>query len=288
MDQCCAPPPRSTRPLATEDATGTEGKTCLALPLRLSRERVRRQGSAPCAPASGTLRKAAAACCPIGGGSDEMFQVRHKGPQWLEVQAGGAAETHGTSKGIRLNMCGVWVRRAQECRRPPIVAASFVGESPAEIQCLPVVEEFVGERRVRVLRDTRCNTVIVNRCLVPDEDLTGAISPFRLLDRSVLMLPEACITVATPYFSGRLKAKCLVNSTYDLVFGNVEGARPVNCLDPHWDKEAKLHGSAPGNELDRHRPRAEATGEGHRLYARDWRSDGKPRNHPGQKSGNAN
>lgn len=44
-----------------------------------------------------------------------------------------------------------------------------------------------------------------------------AKSPVSLLDHLGQMLPEASITVATPYFSGRLKAKWLENSIYDLV-----------------------------------------------------------------------
>ncbi|KAH9367256.1 hypothetical protein HPB48_002314 [Haemaphysalis longicornis] len=135
---------------------------------------------------------------------------------------------------------------------PPILSAGFIEETLAENRGLPVVEGFAGNRKVGVVRDTGCNTVIGNGCLVSEKNLTEAKSPVYLLDHSVLKLPEASIVVDTPYFSGRLKAKCIENLLYVLVLENVEGARPVNCPDPYWRKEAKLQASAPGNELERH------------------------------------
>lgn len=68
------------------------------------------------------------------------------------------------------------------------------------------MEGFIGERKVHVFRDTGYNTVIVKRCLVSDKDTTVAKSRVYLLNRSELMLPEAFNIVATPYFSGHLKA----------------------------------------------------------------------------------
>ncbi|KAH9378465.1 hypothetical protein HPB48_016222 [Haemaphysalis longicornis] len=108
----------------------------------------------------------------------------------------------------------------------PIVGAALSQKAPGTDAGLPIVEGLIGGERVRVLRDTGCNTAIVKRCLVRDRDLTGTSSPVCLLDRSVLMLPEASIVVDTPYFTGRLRVKCLDSPLYDLVLGNVEGVRP--------------------------------------------------------------
>lgn len=95
---------------------------------------------------------------------------------------------------------------------------------------------MIGGQTVRVLRDTGCNTVVVRKDLVRKEDITDTKSPVYLLDRSVLMLPEAWVDVDTPYFQGRLLAKCMENPLYDLVLGNVEGARPADDPDPNWHK----------------------------------------------------
>ncbi|KAH6945258.1 hypothetical protein HPB50_007691 [Hyalomma asiaticum] len=48
------------------------------------------------------------------------------------------------------------------------------------------------------------------------------------------MLPEAWIDVETPYYSSRLKAKCIECPIYKLVLGNVVGARPANDPDLYW------------------------------------------------------
>ncbi|CAN7948864.1 unnamed protein product, partial [Ixodes hexagonus] len=108
---------------------------------------------------------------------------------------------------------------------------------------MPVVRGEVGGRAVTVLRDSGCNTVVVKRDLVPDHKLTGASSPVFLLDRTVKYLPEAEIDVRTPYFTGRLTAKCMDNPLYDLVLGNVEGARRIEDPDEEWKDERRLHGS---------------------------------------------
>ncbi|XP_070385441.1 uncharacterized protein [Dermacentor albipictus] len=119
----------------------------------------------------------------------------------------------------------------------PVVGAGLIGEPVNVNEKLPVVTGVVGNQRVHVLRDTGCNTVIVRRSLVKDGDLTGSNSPVYLLDRSVLLLPEAWISVDTPYFKGRLRAKCMNDPLYDLVIGNVEGVRNAADPDPGWRLE---------------------------------------------------
>lgn len=67
---------------------------------------------------------------------------------------------------------------------------------------LPTVEGRVGGRVVTVLRDTGCNTVIVRRHLMLDENSTGALLPMYLIEYTVRLLPEAEVEVSTPFFTG--------------------------------------------------------------------------------------
>nr|XP_050045719.1 uncharacterized protein LOC126542633 [Dermacentor andersoni] len=129
----------------------------------------------------------------------------------------------------------------------PVVGVGLTDE-PVNVNAkLPVVTGVVGNQRVRVPRDTGCNTVIVRRSLVKDGDLIGSNSPVYLLDRSVLLLPEACISVDTPYFKGRLRAKCMKDPLYDLVLGNVEGVR--NAADPDLDwRLEKMAATVPSSK----------------------------------------
>ena len=43
--------------------------------------------------------------------------------------------------------------------------------------------------------------------------------------------------VYTPYLCGWVKAFCMKTPVYDLVIGNVEGARNADAPDHHWDAE---------------------------------------------------
>ena len=52
--------------------------------------------------------------------------------------------------------------------------------------------------------------------------------------------PVALINIDTPYLSGEVEAMCLRDAIYDLIIGNVPGARRVDDPDPTWE----LGGSA--------------------------------------------
>ncbi|XP_042149070.1 uncharacterized protein LOC120843810 [Ixodes scapularis] len=116
----------------------------------------------------------------------------------------------------------------------PVVNTGLARKDFEMSEGLPVVTGLVEGERARVLRDTGCNTVIVRRGLVHDESLTGTKLLIYLLDRSVLMLPEAWVVVDTPYFKGRLRAKCMDDPIYDPILGNVEGVRRADDPDPNW------------------------------------------------------
>ncbi|XP_037521061.1 uncharacterized protein LOC119397715 [Rhipicephalus sanguineus] len=116
----------------------------------------------------------------------------------------------------------------------PVVSAGITEKYTDVAERLPVLTGLVGGQEVRVLRDTGCNTVVVKTSLVNDDDFIGTSAPVYLLDRSVRMLREAWVDVDTPYYTGRLKAKCLDNPIYDLILGNVEGVRTADDPDVHW------------------------------------------------------
>ncbi|XP_040075237.1 uncharacterized protein LOC120847507 [Ixodes scapularis] len=119
----------------------------------------------------------------------------------------------------------------------PVVNAAL-GKAPRFlVKNMPVVRGEVGDRAATVLRDSGCNTIVVNRDLVTDDQLTGVSSPVFLLDRTVKYLPEAEMDVRTPYFTGKVLAKCMENPLYDLVLGNIEGARGIDDPDEEWEGE---------------------------------------------------
>ena len=90
---------------------------------------------------------------------------------------------------------------------------------------MPVCEGFIGQQRVQTLRDTGCSGVIVKRKFVGDELLTGQNKLIVRIDNTIVKAPVANIDVQTPYYSGKTEAVCLEDALYDLVIGNINGAR---------------------------------------------------------------
>ncbi|KAH7972840.1 hypothetical protein HPB52_017917 [Rhipicephalus sanguineus] len=56
-----------------------------------------------------------------------------------------------------------------------------------------------------------------------------------LLDGSCKKLAEARIWIHTPYLIGEVTALCMSNPIYDLVLGNLPGAREPHEPDPDWE-----------------------------------------------------
>ena len=90
----------------------------------------------------------------------------------------------------------------------------------------------VEGRPVSVLRDTGCSANVVRRSLVTDNKLTGQVERCILNDDTVRSTPVAEIFVETPFYSGVTTAVCMKNPIYDLVIGNVPGARDVSISQP--------------------------------------------------------
>ncbi|KAL1444103.1 hypothetical protein MTO96_045672, partial [Rhipicephalus appendiculatus] len=81
-------------------------------------------------------------------------------------------------------------------------------------------------------------------------------SPVCLIDGSIRVLPEAKIEVETPYFSGKVNALCTTTPLFDLIIGNIDGARGPDdpeCLgedpkiEPSSTQEPRREGAAEGN-----------------------------------------
>lgn len=104
---------------------------------------------------------------------------------------------------------------------------------------MPVVYGEIRGQRVSVLRDSGSTTALVRRSLVRNEELTGKSSAIIMIDRREKWLPEAEIEVSTPYYSGKLKVKCMENPLYDLILGNIAGVRKVNDPDHNWKTQRK-------------------------------------------------
>ena len=83
--------------------------------------------------------------------------------------------------------------------------------------------------------------MVVKRELVRDDEMTGDVSLMLLIDNTVRRVPEAVITVNTPDLVGKVKALCLPDAVYDLIIGQVPGARAPDDPDPEWRAKDANH-----------------------------------------------
>ena len=118
---------------------------------------------------------------------------------------------------------------------------------------------------VKVLRDTGCTTVVVRRSLCQPDDFTGIWRPSKLLDGSIVENPEVKIRIDTPYYKGEVKALAMLNPVYDIVVGNIPGAREAHCPDPAWKPKLPVAASATTTSQDRQQARL-STGDKSREY----------------------
>ncbi|XP_033096058.1 uncharacterized protein LOC117100464 [Anneissia japonica] len=114
--------------------------------------------------------------------------------------------------------------------RLPIVSAACTASNT-----MPVTKGYIGKDLVSVMRDTGCSTVVVRRGLVDNSQMLGIDEGCILMDGTVRKYPVAQVQLKTPYFSGTvLNTLCMDNPVYDVVIGNIEGARPPHEPVPAW------------------------------------------------------
>lgn len=97
---------------------------------------------------------------------------------------------------------------------------------------MPICAGELNNYSVKVLRDTRCNGVIVRRSLVYDDQLTGDHQVCVLADGSRIERPIAKVNINTPYFVGEVNAWCGNAPVYPLI-GNIKHTGDLN--DPDKD-----------------------------------------------------
>ena len=96
---------------------------------------------------------------------------------------------------------------------------------------MPTSIGMVGNKSVTVLRDTGCSGEIVKRELVAERQLTGKVGYIMMVTRTFLKAPFSNVEISTPYYSGAVEALCLRDPLYQLIVGNILGARAPD--DPH-------------------------------------------------------
>ena len=119
-------------------------------------------------------------------------------------------------------------------KKIPLLSSACVEPLSGERSKMPVVKGRVGEKSVNVLRDTGCSGIVVKKDLVSEDQFTGDFNVMLLIDNTARKVPTAKIDVDTPYLKGQVEAQCPPDAVYDLIVGNVPGARAADDPDPSW------------------------------------------------------
>ena len=101
----------------------------------------------------------------------------------------------------------------------------------------PVSEGLVNQKKVKVLGDSGCSSVLVRNTLVNEGDMLGKSGFIKLATNEVRETPLAIIYIDTPYYKGQVDAFVLENPIYDLIIGNIEKSLPPFSPDPNWSME---------------------------------------------------
>ena len=92
-------------------------------------------------------------------------------------------------------------------------------------------------RPVKVLRDTGCTGMIVDRALIPDSIvIPGSSGSLQKVDCTLIDVPLANVYLDSRYYKGHCKVMCVSSPVYPVIIGNVRGARQML---PHRDGKAE-------------------------------------------------
>ncbi|KAL7631477.1 UNVERIFIED_CONTAM: hypothetical protein RMT77_018226 [Armadillidium vulgare] len=99
---------------------------------------------------------------------------------------------------------------------------------------MPVSRGVVNNKSVSILRDSGCSGVVIKKELVNENQYTGDKMRMILIDKTIKIAPVAKIMIDSPYFKGTTNAICLTDALYDVIIGNIPGAKPPGEPNLEW------------------------------------------------------
>ena len=92
-------------------------------------------------------------------------------------------------------------------------------------------------RPVKVIRDTGCTGMIVDRALVQEVMvIPGSSGSLQMVDHTLIDGLLANVYLDSPYYKGHCRLMCVSSTVYPVIIGNVRGARRM-LPDPDWKAE---------------------------------------------------
>ena len=104
----------------------------------------------------------------------------------------------------------------------------------SKVDPMPLSAGYVEGKPVTLLRDSGCRRIVVRKSLLDPSNMTGKTDTCVLADGTKRCVPIAKIFVDTPYVVGEFDTWWLDQPVFDLIIGEVSGARKPHDPDPCW------------------------------------------------------
>ena len=103
---------------------------------------------------------------------------------------------------------------------------------------LPTISGFVNQYQATVMRDTGCSGVVVKSGYVDTSQYTGKYKVCLLVDGTTRKVPTAIVHLDCPFYTGTVEAMVMPTLLFDVVLGNITGARAPDQPDREWKRES--------------------------------------------------
>ncbi len=102
---------------------------------------------------------------------------------------------------------------------------------------LPTAKAELNHYQVIAMRDSGCSGVVVRAELVNPNQYTGTNRLCLMVDGTVRKVPLANVYIDSPYFVGHAEAMVMPMPVFDLIIGNIPGAKKAGEEDPNWEPQ---------------------------------------------------
>lgn len=99
---------------------------------------------------------------------------------------------------------------------------------------LPTSKGYLNGFQATTMRDSGCSGIVVRAEYVHSKQYTGKNKLCLMIDGTARNVPLAKVDIDSPYFKGQAEAMVMPLPVYDLIIGNVPGAREPNDPDKSW------------------------------------------------------
>jgi hypothetical protein len=90
-------------------------------------------------------------------------------------------------------------------------------------------------RPVTILRDTGSTCAVIKRSLLPEGTVLDQEGSYKAIDGNVGTAPMGKVYLHTPYYTGETEVMVFDNPVYDVVIGDIPGARTRENPNPDWE-----------------------------------------------------